>query len=146
MKTPREVLLTRHEAAGPKLDALREQVVGELRLARTRPVIDILRHMVSAGCGFPRTLWRELILPARRIWSGLAAVWVLVLICNLSPRDPAGRMTGQAMRAAPIMVSQEIQQRWMNELLAERLVPAEADRLRNAPPRPHTERESRSVA
>jgi hypothetical protein len=28
------------------------------------------------------SLWRELICPARRIWAGLAAAWVIILIAN----------------------------------------------------------------
>jgi len=37
MKTPRELLLARHQEAGPKLDALRHEVVARLRL-RAAPV------------------------------------------------------------------------------------------------------------
>lgn len=145
MKTPREILLARHQTAEPKLDAIREVVVGELNSqdAKTQSLAVVF---VSSCLRFPNTLWRELILPSRRIWTGLTAVWLLLLIINVSQRDTVSSVTGKTVQSPAVMMSWQVQQRWMNELLADRVTPSEADRPRTVTPRPHTEdREIRNV-
>ena len=136
MKTPREILLGRHQAATPKLDVIRREIVGELNNKTTK---ERSRgpNLVSWFLGCPNTVWRELILPSRRIWAGLAAVWLVLAIVNISQRDhsPAGRITS----AAPTMSFQE-QQRWMNELFADRSLPLDGDRPKTFLPQPSSER------
>lgn len=80
MKTPRELLLGRHEATGPRLDQIRRRVVDSVR--SKRPVL-VLK------------LWEELILPARHAWMGLAAGWVIILALNLAARGDAGVSVNQ---------------------------------------------------
>jgi hypothetical protein len=75
MKTPRELLLGRHQAAGPRLDEIRKRVIDSVR--SKRPF-------------FALKLWEELILPARHAWMGLAAGWVLILALDLAARGDAG--------------------------------------------------------
>ncbi len=89
MKTPRDILFHRHRAAESKLNALRHEVVAQLApVATERP--DALPWRVAF------TLWRELILPAHRIWAGLACAWVLLLLVNsqLAP-PPRATVAGQ---------------------------------------------------
>jgi hypothetical protein len=138
MKTPRELLLARHRAAEPHLDTIRQVVVDGLRNQDTKTQ-NRADGLVSwlLRCSTP--LWRELILPSRRIWSGLAAIWLLLLVVNVSQRDPVSGITGQPVRAPAVMMSWQVQQRWMDELLADRSTPPEADHPRTAPPRPRTE-------
>jgi len=132
MKTPRELLFARHQAAAPKLDAIRQSAVAT--------VCD--RHELSeqrsqnAHATIFQTLWQELFLPSRRIWSGLAAVWLLILTINLAQHgpSPAGKIT-----ADPAMMSFREQQRWMNELFADRTLPAEAEPPKTFSPKPRTE-------
>ena len=139
MKTPREILFARHQAAKPKLDAIRPAVVAELQQPRHQAAKPDRLAGVSwwLRCSIP--LWRELILPSRRIWTGLAAVWLLLFVINVSQRDPVSGVTGQPVRAPAVMMSWQVQQRWMDELLADRSTPPEAERPRTAPPRPRTE-------
>lgn len=80
MKTPREILLTRHQAVEPKLDALREQALSTL----TEPADE------------KRSLVRQFIEPCRNYfhvprlaWSGLAAGWLVIIALNVTSRDPA---------------------------------------------------------
>jgi hypothetical protein len=138
MKTPREVLLARHQAAEPKLDAIRAAVVLGLNPHSESP-----RAWAAGGWTLwlrgPKTLWRELILPSRRIWTGLATVWLLLFIINVSQRDPAGGGAGHSLRSPAVMMSWQVQQRWMDELLADRSAAPEAVRPRTVPPRPRTE-------
>jgi hypothetical protein len=71
-------------------------------------------------------LWSELVLPSRRTWAGIAAAWVLILVVNFALRDPAP--AGKTMVPAPAMMSFQEQQRLINELLADRAQPRDADR------------------
>ena len=137
MKTPRDILLERHRAAEPTLDAIRRGVVaGEFNNKETKEPKEGLVAWLLRCLTAP---WRELILPSRRIWTGLATVWALIFIINLSQRDTISSVTGKPVRSPAVMMSWQVQQRWMNELLADRLAPPEADRPRNVTPRPRTE-------
>jgi hypothetical protein len=138
MKTPREILLARHRVAEPKLDAIRRAVVHDLNNKDAKAQ--------SSEAGFAslclRCLsapWRELVLPSHRVWTGLAAVWLLIFIVNVSQRDTVSSVTGKPVSSAPVMMSWQVQQRLMNELLTDRSAPPEADRPRNVTPRPRTE-------
>lgn len=110
MKTPREILLERHQAAVPKLDAVRRESVGQAsRLSQNRKP-EIGRMSVIF------LLWRELILPSRRIWAGLAAVWLLIFAVNLSMRDHSP--SGVVASAPPqMMLTFRQQQQLLTELL-----------------------------
>jgi hypothetical protein len=111
MKTPREILLERHQAVAPKLDAIRREVVWEGRR------VAVPKVRVADMAALPLLIWRELILPSRRIWAGLAAVWLVIAAVNLSQRDhsPAG-----AMKSAPapdMILTFRQQERLLTELI-----------------------------
>ncbi len=85
MKTPREFLLERHHSAEAKLEAIcAEDLAACARAA-------------SPGCRRPKfpanleflvtRLWRESLWPWRRIWCGLAAIWLVLLALNLGTRE-----------------------------------------------------------
>jgi hypothetical protein len=69
----------------------------------------------------------------------LAAMWILLLVINLSQRDRVNNITGQAVHSAPVMMSAQMQQRLINEVLADRAAPPEVDRPKSVVPRPRTE-------
>jgi len=71
-KTPRDLLLSRHAAATPRLDQLRRKTLDD---ATPIPA----RQLVHA-----------LFFPQRRLWLGLAATWLVILALNFSQR-PAPR-------------------------------------------------------
>lgn len=61
--------------------------------------------------------WRELVWPSRRIWSGLAAVWLLILIANLNFRVGTPRMTATtSLHSADFMLALREQEQVMAEL------------------------------
>ena len=133
MKTPREILLERHQAAKSKLDAIRSEVVTPCRAERraAEPGFKLM--------AFPLLLWRELIFPSRRTWAGIAAAWALILVVNFSLRDPAQPGSPTKVSATEMMSFQE-QQKLLNELLADRSVPMDTDRPKTFSPRPRSER------
>jgi hypothetical protein len=66
MKTPKEILLQRHRAASPKLDAIRAGVVGAI-----------------SGPPVPEPIsWQDMVQSLRWHLAGWGAAWVLVMILN----------------------------------------------------------------
>jgi hypothetical protein len=63
-----------------------------------------------------RVMWRELILPSRYAWAGMAALWLAMLVIN---GNLSGHATGSAGRIA--VSTQEMQTNWeeQNRVLAE---------------------------
>ena len=84
MKTPREILLKRHHAITPKLDAIRCECAGQV--SRRFPS-EKTKEPETGRMPIARLLWRELIFPSRRIWAGLAAAWLVLAAVDLSQRD-----------------------------------------------------------
>jgi hypothetical protein len=65
MKTPRELLLQRHQAVEPKLNAVRQNALTAL----ARP-------------GMAQS-WREFVFSLRWHLAGMSAIWIAVLLLNL---------------------------------------------------------------
>ena len=75
--------------------------------------------------------WLELIWPCRRIWTGLAAVWIALFIFNFSQRDPSELMARKSPPVSPEMILVFRQQQ---QLLAELIGPNETRAVE--PPKP----------
>ena len=106
MKTPRELLLKRHEAALPKLDALR---------AAALPA----RSQLSTLNSQPASLWERLFGPNPLAWAGLAAVWLVLLAVNRSGSEPATSTASRASQPSEAAVAEIVREnrRQMAELL-----------------------------
>jgi hypothetical protein len=139
MKTPRDILLEQHRTTAPKLDAIRREVVKVAADVNRRK--QPIRELTFAATltNTVRLSFLELVWPCRRIWAGLAAVWILIFIANFSQRDNVSGVTGKSARSGEVIMSLQAKQRWMNELLADRSAPPEADRSRNFAPKPRSE-------
>ncbi|HZI32429.1 MAG TPA: hypothetical protein VFF11_08805 [Candidatus Binatia bacterium] len=144
MKTPREILLARHQAAAPKLDTIRRSIVEELRNQETKKR-SFRETLVASLLGCPNKIWLELVLPCRRIWLGLAAMWALLFIANFAQRDSSNNAVAQAPPPAGMMMAYRDQEKMVDELLAERPKPAVDTRSRNTAPKPRSEA-SKTVA
>jgi hypothetical protein len=138
MKTPREILLARHQAAAPKLDAIRRAVVLELNSEDAKTQSFLTRFAPLRLC-CSNILWQELVWPCRRVWTGLAAVWVLLAIVNFSQRDSSQVHLAKSSSPAAMTMTFRDQQKMLNELFADRSLPAEAVRPRIFSPKPRTE-------
>jgi len=111
MKTPREILLKRHQAVEPKLDAIRNNVVREGRRAA------VPEFRVAGTATLPMSIWRELIFPCRRIWAGLAAVWIVILAVNLSMRDHSPAVAMKSPPTSEMIMAWRQQQQLLTELI-----------------------------
>jgi hypothetical protein len=139
MKTPRDILFARHQNAVPKLDAIRCKVVAGLNHQDTKAQ-SWTENLVSWCLGGSNKLWLELIWPCRRIWTGLAAVWILIFVVNFSQHDKSEMMARKTSPPSPEMM---IAFRQQEILLAELIGPNEpqvAERPKTFSPRPSSER------
>jgi hypothetical protein len=138
MKTPRDILFARHQAAAPKLNAIRRAVVNELNHQGTKEQ-SFPNSFVSSLLGCLDKFWLELIWPSRRIWLGLATVWVLLFLINVSQRDSSPRVMAKSAPTAEVMTTFRDQQKLLNELFADRSLPVDAESPRIFSPKPRTE-------
>jgi hypothetical protein len=81
----------------------------------------------------------ELVLPCRRIWTGLAAVWLLIFIVNISQHD-ASKVVATKSTTMGMMTTFRDEQKMLNELLATRSFAADAEQPRIYLPKPRTEK------
>ena len=134
MKTPRELLLARHQSATPKLDAIRQAViagtVGDRTGKNSRPTVWPQRLASS--------IWHELILPCRPVWTGLAAVWILLIGINVAQRDTTSPPLKPAS-AQELLITFKIQQRLMAELQSDHGTAPDADRPKSVSPQPRSQ-------
>jgi hypothetical protein len=134
MKTPREILFERCRAAGPKLDAIRNNVLNtEFGAGQASSLSPSEKIKKSETGKMPVLLliWHELVWPSRRIWAGLAAIWILIFVFNLSQRDPSELMAQKSPPPSPEMILAFRQQQ---QLLAELIGPNETHAAQ--PPKP----------
>jgi hypothetical protein len=94
MKTPREILLRRHQVATRELDKRRAEA---LLAMRSHPS-NAARHDVDREMTLPvraaLAVWRELIWPCRKTWAGIAAAWLLIISINFLILDAPGATRG----------------------------------------------------
>jgi hypothetical protein len=112
MKTPRELLLKRHEAAVPQLDALRAAArAGDLPSPFVASQLSTFNPQPS--------LWERLLGPNPLAWAGLAAAWVVLLAVNRSGSGPATSSASRASQPSEAAVAEIVREnrRQMAELL-----------------------------
>ena len=140
MKTPREVLFEQHQAAEPKLDAIREKVVAGLtphapgRAKRMGTAIQTEAPALGAG-------WRQLWWSLRWHLAGLSAVWLVVLALSIDQRPaPTGEVARRSVPSSrQLLAALRENQRQLRELVR---VPAAEE----APEPPHPAPSPRSEA
>jgi hypothetical protein len=137
MKTPRDILFARHQAIVPELDAVRCEVMAGLNHQDTKAQ-SWATNLVSWCLGVPNKLWLELVWPCRRIWTGLAAVWILIFVFNFSQRDSSEFMA-QKTPSPEIILTFRQQERLLAELMGpDELRAAEPPKIFSPKPRTET--------
>lgn len=116
----------------------RSEILRSAGVAATRP------SMASLPWLGILKLWCELIWPARRIWSGFALVWVVIIAVNLADTEKSGNLGGD-LKVPPgnLIAVWERQQRLLTELNSPEN--PEMDKPRQNVPQPRSERPSRDA-
>ncbi len=83
--------------------------------------------------------WRDVIWPCRRVWAGLAVVWMVILAANFSLRERSPAML-KSGASSEMTMTLKAQQKILAELLTDHSVLPDADRQRIFLPKPRTER------
>ena len=117
MKTPREVLLSRHRNVEPKLN---------------RIWYDVLKPRLRGN-----VVWRELIWPCRRVLGGLACAWALIIALHLASSEPAIRDAG---KAAPQSRDEMLALAEQRQMLAQMIAPPLAENRKLNPSGPRSQR------
>jgi len=133
MKEPREILLKHHRSVEPKLGRMwAENLATELQSEATPT-----RQNVFLAVGW--TLWRELVLPSRRIWAGLACAWLFIAVLNLASSEPSTKVASKVEPPSREETQALVEQRRM---LAQLIGPLyePANTPKRAAPGPRSER------
>ena len=131
MKTPRELLLSRHQRVVPKLDALRRHVVAEH--VNALPTEE--RTSPSPG------LWQELFWSSRWAWLGLSSIWLVIAPLHFAARDSASRraLTTDQPVSLPLMRAVLAKQQQLRAELLESLTTPTTSSGRPTPSPPRSE-------
>jgi hypothetical protein len=85
MKTPRELILARHQSAEAKLKGIRAEDLAACARSAAQasrqcpPTFDVATAAIRC--------WQETFWPWRRAWLGIATIWVGILAFSLAARD-----------------------------------------------------------
>jgi hypothetical protein len=90
MKTPREILLQRHQSVTPRLDAIRRDVVADVKA----PVDHEAARPTTAR------ILREFLLPLRWHLAGMSTLWLLAALLSID-RASTAPQTAQASSSSP---------------------------------------------
>ena len=116
MKTPRELLLERHQAAEAKLKGIRAEDLAACARAAAE---------ASAACRPPSTLarlvqlfWQETVWPWRRVWAGVAAGWLVILALTLATSDTPKTASARPPGPNPeVLAALQQQEQLLSQLL-----------------------------
>jgi len=124
MKTPREVLLQRHQSIERKLDHVREHAIASVVEGREKPA-EVATHRSSP--------LREFLLPLRWHLAGMTAAWIIVVLLNID--RPSNSPTAQEVSASPRQLLAELREnrRQILELVESSAVGADAEGAASLP-------------
>ena len=102
-----------------------------------------VRGPAAGQMGWRQVVGRELkalVWPNPKAWAGLAAVWALIAIMNFSMRDTTPQTAEKSAPPSPAAVAELRNQQRMFVELSGQGETQEADRQKNIPLKPHSER------
>jgi len=147
MRTPREILLERHQAANAKLDEARHKALAQLKNEGFgMPAAIPPGTNVSKAVSPPRfaaavqILWRELVLPRPHAWAGVAAIWIVILALKLSTHDGPPVAVKKTLLSPQVVAELKQQNAFFAELAGLPQLP-EASPPNAVPPRPRSARD-----
>lgn len=134
MKTPREIILNRHQVAEEKLKSISAQDLAAHAQTSTTKKSDSSNQ--GAFGGLVEKFWHEAIWPWRRAWGGFAAVWIVIVTLHFASSDAPASTTSEAVRPNAEVVTVLQQQR---QLLAQLLGPVSSPTVTQPKPAPRSE-------
>jgi hypothetical protein len=137
MKTPRQVILDRHQSAEAKLEVIRAEDLAACARAAAAPAA---RPSVGAwgAAAALRRCWQESFRPWRWAWAGMAAIWLVLWAVNVTTREAPRMARRQTPRPNPGLQAALREQR---ELMSRLFDPVDASPASQpAPPGPRSER------
>jgi hypothetical protein len=93
MKTPREVILERHQAAEARLAALRAEDLAAEARGEGRLTVRL--------AGAAQRFWLEAIWPWRRVWAGVGAGWAVIFVMYFAAADAPETAAAHPSRPSP---------------------------------------------
>jgi hypothetical protein len=133
MKTPREIIIERHQRAEAKLSAIRAKDLAAYARAsdeasrQSRPAFSLAAAV--------RGLWWEAVWPWRRAWIGVAAAWLVILALDMPGRDAPGTSAAAPPRPNPDVIAVLQQQEQLLTQLLGTEAPTPGSKPRNPGPR-----------
>jgi hypothetical protein len=133
MKTPREIILARHRDAEAKLKDISAESLAA-RARETQPQTKRAGQDSSAGASLFGRFWLEAMLPWRRAWLGMAAVWLGIVVLHLSTSDrPAREMAGESKPDPQVKMALLEQRQMLAQLLEPIAPPPRSQRATSGP-------------
>src|SRR5512137_2015233 len=116
MKTPREVILQRHQAAEAKLKTIRAEDLTAEASGQPQPTLDF-----SAIVG---QLWQDMFWPWRRVWAGVAVAWLVILGMALAGGGtPESRLARTPSPDPQVLAALREQERLLAQMLGQAAPP-----------------------
>ena len=116
MKTPRELLLEKHQPARQQLDE------------RTRRVVRQIAPPSTATR--PKARWSDWFWPSRLAWGALAAAWVVIIGLHLASPEPRPKRVAMSRPSPEAVQALRDQRQLFVELLAPAAHESQPDRPR----------------
>ena len=133
MKTPRELILERHQSAEAKLKAIRAEDLAAC--TRSAAQASRQRQPSISLSAIARQFWQETFWPWRRVWAGVAASWLVILALNLATGDTPRTASIKPPRPDPeVLAVLQQQEQLLTQLLGPGAPPL-VSRLRTPGPR-----------
>lgn len=102
MKTPREVLFTKHQNIESKLDAARADALAEVAAGKTNAVPDFNSAMQKAPA---RSWFADLMRSFRPHFAGLAVVWLIILGIHFATRETSFPVIAKSTAPSPEIIA-----------------------------------------
>lgn len=135
MKTPREVLLSRHRSIEPKLDTIRQEVLNNRVGAESM----IWESAVPAISGRFASLF-ELLRPFRFNLVGLGLTCLVIVAFRVATPEPSNPVIAKNAASSPDMLAALQEKRRLYAELIEQNPAPSAQPPKPAPPKPRSER------
>jgi hypothetical protein len=140
MKSPREILLERHQAADSGLNAVRKTVLANECQVDAGIAVHGTENRSPLPLRIATKIWMELIWPVRRIWAGFAVVWIAMAAWHYGSATTSAGTPISARAASSEVLMVWLEQKTFVSELTGASEPSNTDPPRDVPPKPRSQR------